>query len=396
MVGFTKGTGASGISSPKSGISKAKGFRSVVPEFEAIPYYNEPFLTIDKKPFRPFDIIAYNDPLTDTSDNNERISSSSNNLNYITDYNTDVDVNNQFGPGGMTQANIDNPVANPTDFYGNPISKEVYSPTFNPLSVVPGFGLVETLNQPSIPTTGYGTPGTYSGISGGKFDESSRAYSPITGQYMDEYGTKGAFVDKIANDPLGNLMGDPDKAAQGNLRDMEYAAARSELASLSSGTTDPTGNPATTGLDDAAADRVATQLGLDMGFEPHTVAPGTPTHTSLKTGVYTPGSQYIPGGKITDGTGTPSNLSIEDDVVGIETDKGLDTSGIDVSGIGTGVGASGNLGGAVGAGYTNTDPDNNTGGYDSAGTQSGSQASHSGGYGGFADDAASSDTGGGK
>ena len=170
------------------------------------------------------------------------------------------------------------------------------------------------------------------------------------------------------------------------------------MASLSSGTTDPTGNPATTGLDDAAADRVATQLGLDMGFAPHTVAPGTPTHTSLKTGVYTPGSQWSPDGKFSTetNTGTPNNLSIEDDMVSIETDKGLDTSGIDVSDIGTGLGSSGDLGGAVGSGYTNTDPDNNTGGYDSAGTQSGSQASHSGGYGGYADDAASSDTGGGK
>ena len=64
---------------------------------------------------------------------------------------------------------------------------------------------------------------------------------------------------------------------------------------------------------------------------------------------------------------TPSNLSIEDDVVSIETDKGLDTSGIDVSDIGTGLGSSGDLGGPVGSGYTNTDPDNNTGGYESAG-----------------------------
>lgn len=295
----------------------------------------------------------------------------------------------------MTQANIDNPVANPTDFYGNPISKEVYGPTLNPLDFVPGLGLASTLNEPAVPTSGYGTPGTYSSISGGKFDANSRAYDPITGQYLDEYGTKGAFASKIAQDPLGNLTGDPDKAAQGKLTDMEYAASRSELASLGAGTTDPTGNPATTGLDPNAKDKVATKLGLDMGFASHTVAPGTPTHTTIKTGVYTPGSQYIPGGKITDGTGTPSSLSIEDDMIGIETDKGLDTSGIDVSDIGTGLGSSGDLGGAVGAGYTNTDSNNNVGGYDSAGVQSGSQASHSGGYGGYADDAASSDSGGG-
>lgn len=397
MVGFGTGTGTSGISTPKSGISKAKGFRSLVPEFEAIPYYDTPFLTIEGKPFNPFNIAAYEAPTEDTSnnDNNDQLSSSVNNLNYIDDYNTSIVSEEDNPTGGMTQANIDNPVANPTDFYGNPISKEVYGPTLNPLDFVPGLGLASTLNEPAVPTSGYGTPGTYSSISGGKFDANSRAYDPITGQYLDEYGTKGAFASKIAQDPLGNLTGDPDKAAQGKLSDMEYAASRSELASLGAGTTDPTGNPATTGLDPNAKDKVATKLGLDMGFASHTVAPGTPTHTTIKTGVYTPGSQYIPGGKITDGTGTPSSLSIEDDMIGIETDKGLDTSGIDVSDIGTGLGSSGDLGGAVGAGYTNTDSNNNVGGYDSAGVQSGSQASHSGGYGGYADDAASSDSGGG-
>ena len=398
MVGFSTGTGTSGISTPKSGISKAKGFRSLAPEFEAIPYYNTPFLTIEGKPFNPFDIKTFEAPTEDSinnDDNQNQLSSSVNNLNYIDDYNNFIVSEENNPTGGMTQANIDNPVANPTDFYGNPISKEVYGPTLNPLDFVPGFGLVSTLNEPAVPTSGYGTPGTYSSISGGKFDANSRAYDPITGQYLDEYGTKGAFANKIAQDPLGNLTGDPDKAAQGSLRDMEYAAARSELASLRAGTTDPTGNPATTGLDPNAEDKVATKLGLDMGFPAHTVAPGTPTHTSIKTGVYTPGSSYIPGGKITDGTGVPSNLSIEDDMIGIETDKGLDTSGIDVSDIDTGLGSSGDLGGAVGAGYTNTDSNNSVGGYESAGVQSGSQTSHSGTGTSFADDAASSDSGGG-
>jgi hypothetical protein len=33
---------------------------------------------------------------------------------------------------GMTQAQIENPVANPVDFYGNPITPEVYSPVPDP------------------------------------------------------------------------------------------------------------------------------------------------------------------------------------------------------------------------------------------------------------------------
>ena len=105
-------------------------------------------------------------------------------------------------------------------------------------------------------------------------------------------------------------LGDADKAEQNNLRDMEYAAARSELASLKSGTTDPTGNPATTGLDDAAADKVATQLGLDKGFAAHTVAPGTATHKAIKYNTYVPGSQWSPDGKFS----IPS-ISYVDDTV---------------------------------------------------------------------------------
>ena len=331
------------------------------------------------------------------SDNNDSVgirpqSANNNAINTVTNtpqYSGQTDPMGNPTTMGMTQAQIENPVANPVDFYGNPIAPEVYSPVPDPSMMIPG-GSIMSLNQPAIPTSGYGTPGTYSGLTGGQFNQSSQAVDPITGQPIAEFGTTGAFMESLLDDPLANTT-----SPQGKLSDMEYAGQTSQLASLGAGTTDPMGNPATTGLDKGAEDKVATQLGLDMGFEPHTVAPGTPTHTSIKTGVYTPGSSFIPGGKITGGTGTPNNLSIEDDVVGIETDKGLDTSGIDVSGIDTGVGASGDLGGAVGAGYTNTDPNNNVGGYESAGVQSGSQTSHSGTGTSFADDAASSDSGGG-
>ena len=304
MVGFSRAK--SSYSSNDTTINPKTGFRSSVPQFIGIDdTYERPIpIAFDLKPEVSVKSIDYTvDPLADyNSDNNDNNSSSQNaidnTLNYIDDYNTSIVSEENNPTGGMTQANIDNPVANPTDFYGNPIEKEVYSPTFNPISLVPGFGLIDTLTQPSIPTSGYGTPGTYSGLSGGKFNQSGQAVNPITGQPIAEYSTKGAFIDSLLDDPLSNTT-----SPQGKLTDIEYAGQTSELASLSAGTTDPTGNPATTGLDDAAADKVATQLGLDMGFPAHTVAPGTPTHTSLKTGVYTPGSQFFPGGKITDGTG---------------------------------------------------------------------------------------------
>jgi len=189
---------------------------------------------------------------------------------------------------GMTQAQIENPVANPVDFYGNPIAPEVYSPVPDPSMMIPG-GSIMSLNEPAIPTSGYGTPGTVSGLTGGVFNQSSQAVDPITGQPIAEYGTTGAFMESLLDDPLANTT-----SPQGNLGDMDYAAQTSQLASLGAGTTDPTGNPATMGLDQEAKDIVAQQLGQDMGFESHTVAPGTATNQAIQTNSVVAGSQYSP------------------------------------------------------------------------------------------------------
>ena len=208
----------------------------------------------------------------------------------------DFDTNPETGNPeviGMTQAQIENPVANPVDFYGNPIAPEVYSPVPDPSMMIPG-GSIMSLNEPAIPTSGYGTPGTYSGISGGQFNQSSQAVDPITGQPIAEYGTTGAFMESLLDDPLANTT-----SPQGNLGDMDYAAQTSQLASLGAGTTDPTGNPATMGLDQDAKDIVAQQLGQDMGFESHTVAPGTATNQAIQTNSVVAGSQYSPTGTFT-------------------------------------------------------------------------------------------------
>ena len=336
MAGFVP---TSTLSNAPTSISSKTGFRSTIPQFMGIDNtYQQYAPIIFKKPVASVKSIDYTvDPLDDnnvTNDTSEQ-TAINNKLDYIDNYNTTINSEENNPTGGMTQANIDNPVANPTDFYGNPIEKEVYSPTFNPMSLVPGFGLMEMVNAPAVPTSGYGTPGTYSGLTGNRFSADSRGIDPITGQYTMEYGTKAAAI----NSALANPLGDADKAEQGNLRDMEYAAARSELASLRAGTTDPTGNPATTGLDDAAADKVATQLGLDMGFPAHTVAPGTPTHTSLKTGVYTPGSQYSPTGTFTNAPTEGVNTS-DPNSTGASTGIGGSASGVsglgDESGQGTG------------------------------------------------------------
>ena len=326
MVGF--GTAGNSSSFGDTSINARTGFRSSVPEFMGIDNtYQQPVpITFDLKPNISVESIDYTvDPLGNDNDNGSSQAAIDNKLNYIDDYNKSIVSEEDNPTGGMTQANIDNPVANPTDFYGNPIAKEVYSPIVNPLDFVPGFGLMNTLSGPAVPTSGYGTPGTYSGLTGDRFSADSRGIDTITGQYTNEYGTKSAFLNSFMNDPLANTLGDADKAEQGNLRDMEYAAARSKLASLKSGTTDPTGNPATTGLDDAAADKVATQLGLNMGFPAHTVAPGTATHEAIKNNTHVPGSQWSPDEKFSNKTEVDP-ISYVDDTVTPAVSQGYTTS----------------------------------------------------------------------
>ncbi|MDA8747932.1 hypothetical protein N9M66_06965 [Litoreibacter sp.] len=75
----------------------------------------------------------------------------------------------------------------------------MYGPKPDPMMVVPG----------STPTSGYGTPGTYSSITGGKFDEQGISIDPITGAANPEYATTKAFTNQIMEDPLANIVGDP-------------------------------------------------------------------------------------------------------------------------------------------------------------------------------------------
>ena len=296
-----------------------------------------------------YDIPSYEEPEKPTpyistppvmqSDNNDSVgmrpqSANNNAINTVTNtpqYSGQTDPMGNPTTKGMTQAQIENPVANPVDFYGNSVVPEVYSPS--PIGAIPGASIM-SLSQPAIPTSGYGTPGTVSGLTGGVFNQSSQAVDPITGQPIAEYGTTGAALQSLLDDPLANTT-----SPQGKLSDMEYAGQTSSLASLGAGTTDPMGNPATTGLDKEAKDKVATQLGLDMGFPAHTVAPGTPTHTAISTGKVTPGSQYSPTGTFTNAPTEGPNAS-DPNSTGASTGVGGSASGVsglgDESGQGTG------------------------------------------------------------
>lgn len=290
----------------------AVGFRSAGPSgalSKAQDLIKTPFMGVDVPNYVPPPEESAPPPVDYSDGNNETVAGRPTEMNQASldvvtnqpSYGFETDPLGNPTTMGMTQAQIENPVANPVDFYGNPVVPEVYSPS--PAGAIPGASIM-SLGQPSIPTSGYGTPGTYSGLTGGQFNQSSQAVDPITGQPIAEYGTTGAFLDSLMDDPLANTT-----SPQGKLSDMEYAGQTSQLASLGAGTTDPTGNPATTGLDKDAQDKVATQLGLDMGFPAHTVAPGTPTHTAISTGQVTPGSQYSPTGTFTNAPTEGPNTS---------------------------------------------------------------------------------------
>jgi len=90
-----------------------------------------------------------------------------------------------------------------------PSDAKVFSPS--PMGAIPGASIM-SLGQPAVPTSGYGTPGTVSSITGGTFDQQGRSIDPITGYANPEYATVGAFTNQIMEDPLGNIVGDPKNA----------------------------------------------------------------------------------------------------------------------------------------------------------------------------------------
>lgn len=156
--------------------------------------------------------------------------------------------------------------------------QKTYGPS--PMSMMPGYGLF----GPAVPTSGYGTPGTVSSITGGTFDQQGRSIDPITGYANPEYATMGAFANQIMDDPLGNILGDPknafDYAKTGpqslKMQDVQFAESK--------------------GLD---PDLAATKGLMDRGISEAQAQPGTPTHTAAtdptsysSTGAAPTGSQY--------------------------------------------------------------------------------------------------------
>jgi len=172
----------------------------------------------------------------------------------------------------IDQANREINEANKGQDFG---ASAMYGPS--PMGMIPGYGLF----GPSVPTSGYGTPGTYSSITGGKFDEQGRSVDPITGYANPEYATMGAFANQIMDDPLGNILGDPKNAFDYDpnskkMQEVQFAEAK--------------------GLD---PDKAATKALMDKGISEAQAQPGTPTHDAAtdpssysSTGAAPAGSQF--------------------------------------------------------------------------------------------------------
>ena len=164
--------------------------------------------------------------------------------------------------------------------------QKTYGPS--PMSMMPGYGLF----GPAVPTSGYGTPGTVSSITGGTFDQQGRSIDPITGYANPEYATMKAFANQIMDDPLGNILGDPKNAFDYDpnskkMQDVQFAEAK--------------------GLD---PDLAATKGLMDRGISEAQAQPGTPSHTAAtdpnsysSTGAAPAGSQYSSTGTFS----TPSS-----------------------------------------------------------------------------------------
>lgn len=190
--------------------------------------------------------------------------------------------------------------------------KDVYGPD-NPAAIIPGYGMLSSISGPAVPKTGFGSPDSVSSITGGIFDEDSRSYNPITGEYNQEYGTSKAFTDYMLSDPMGNIFGDT-KNAFDYQRDEE--GNRTGLASASFEKAMVDSPLAKDGLTETEKNLIAKDIGRDMGFSESTLRDDGPTLDAIKGEGYDPITGAAPRGSQFSSTGTFSTAQITDDSYG--------------------------------------------------------------------------------
>ena len=157
----------------------------------------------------------------------------------------------------------------------------MYSPEFNPMSLVPGIGTMSGLMGDSIPKSGFGADGTYSGITGGRFD-GGRSYDPITGVANQEYATMGAFKDNFMDDPLANTFGDKANTFTG-FSDPSHGTGAYQQA-IQNSYKEGSANYGMGTLSNQ--DKIMRKVGMDSGI---------PEHSLVKTRTEKDGSKTILG-----------------------------------------------------------------------------------------------------
>jgi len=212
----------------------------------------------------------------------------------------------------LDQANKDiNDIRVPDQIKGN----LMHSPEFNPMALVPGLGTVSGLMGDSIPKSGFGADGTYSSITGGKFD-GGKSYDPITGYANPEYSTMGAFKDNFMSDPMGNLTGDPDNAFNYSKNDPTKTNSNMAQGFEFAMTNSPLGKDAD-GMTQEDKNLIAKKIGLDMGIDESSLGDNSATTDAIQglgysdTGAATPGSQFSSTGTFSTPSSSPAGNSNE-------------------------------------------------------------------------------------
>ena len=231
---------------------------------------------------------------------------------------------------------------------------EVYGPSPTGIlgAAIPGYGFMSSMTGPAVPTSGYGSPGSVSSLTGGTFNEQGRSVDPITGYANPEFATSKAFTDYMLNDPFGNTFGDvdnqfsyssnnPNVENTNQAQSFEFAMANSPLGKDKDGMTQDDKNT------------IATKIGLDMGIDESSLGPNSPTVDAIQgigysnTGAAPAGSQFSSTGTFSTGDSTASPSVDTGGVYGgditDEQDSGNDTgstSSTATAGQGQGTGTS--------------------------------------------------------
>lgn len=186
--------------------------------------------------------------------------------------------------------------------------QKTYGPS--PMNMIPAYGLF----GPAVPTSGYGTPGTVSSITGGTFDQQGRSIDPITGYANPEYATMGAFANQIMDDPLGNIIGDPKNAFDYSVNDPNRANSNQAQAYEFALENSPLGKDAD-GMTQDDKNTIAKQIGLDMGIAESSLDANSATTDAIQglgysdTGAATQGSQFSSTGTFSTPSSSPAGNS---------------------------------------------------------------------------------------